>query len=687
MDKEYQFFVCNNKSRWSEGISQNIEITDDGIKLTSSTEYVFKNSHYIDKTLQETFKSDSNNKVQGVSVLKDGETYILDTHNCVWRWSNLNKQLHKVYISSHLDVIYKQILVNKDIIVLFSGDHEYIKIIDIETGQIIRDVELKRHIAGEVIAIEMTDDYLYLVHHKLTSIEVLSYEIKSGALAIYSETFESLEFGDNNLDTIKCLLKHTKNRLYLAVVFDDETIFIDELGQRFTLLTNSNERLLDYLPVEDGYYISMFSRKSDNRPVTSLYRTNSLLEIIFTIKDTYGVGNGLYLDETGMYQWFNDNWCLNHFELGEVYLKNNHVRDNIVTGHYISKCFDSYYENENWHRYLLDFFSGINTRIKINYYATDENRMVYNNRKLTISEFMNSSELTFEEKKERLCSKSYFKSECLNCKDGLFQNTKGRYLWFYIELIGTTASSPMVKSIQMYYKRQSYLRYLPEVYQQDKQSSAFLERFLSIFESYLSDMEESIDNIHKSFEPDLNSGDSLRWISTWLGLELDNSWTDDQIKRLIKVSAELYKFKGTKTSIETILEIYLYEKPYIIESFDIKKEEKQSDSDHNLYGDNPFTFYVLVSKLAASSKVKIANIMNILKLMKPAHTEAKLIILENTILLGDHSYLGMNTALSGYSSLKLNNQTYLLNDTVIYDVIEEDRIGKDARLDRETYLK
>jgi phage tail-like protein len=442
----------------------------------------------------------------------------------------------------------------------------------------------------------------------------------------------------------------------------------------------------DFLPAKNGYYLSVI-KTSDRRRTTSIYRTNNHLEKEYHLKDTYGIGNGLFSDSSGMYQWFNDTWSLNYYVLGDVFNQSKHSKDNIVTGHYISKCFDTYYENENWHRYLVDFINSINTRIKIYFFTSDENRIVINNRKFSINELMISEDFSFEEKKEYLCQKKFYKSESLNCRDGLFQNTKGRYLWFYLELIGTTVKSPFVSTIQLIYRRQSYLRYLPEVYQEDKESAGFLERFLSVFESYLSDMEEKIGSVHKSFEPDLNSGDSLKWLSTWLGYDLDDSWTDDQIRKLIKIAPELYKRKGTKSAIIKFLEIYLSGKPQIIESFEVKDYKLSNDSKHKLYDSNPFVFYVLVSKEQASSKVKISNIMSILKFMKPAHTQAKLVILERNMLLGDHSYIGMNTVLSGYNQLRLDNQTYLLNDTVIYDVVEEDRISKDARLDRETYLK
>lgn len=668
MDKEYQFFICNNKSRWLEGIGKNIEITESGIKLTSSIEYIFKDSLYMEASLKDRFLKDEDNKILSVSVLEDGDTYILDAHNSIWHWSHLNRQFKRMYTPSDTRA-YKKILVSQGMILLFSKDQKWLRVVDTGMGQIIRDIELEQYFEGQILAVELNDDSIYLAHQN-KGLQLLSYEIRTGHLEIVSE--------HDFTDIKQVILKHHE-RIVMAVVTNQLT-FIDGEHRADVELS---EKLLEFTITEGGYYLSLMYRNANHKPITSLYRTDMDLNRVYHIKDTYGVGDGLYVDQTGMYQWFGDGWCLNFYQLGEVYRKETKIKDNIVTGHYLSRCFDCYVEKETWHRYLVDFITGHNTRIKVNFYTTDDNRIIYQDRKMTISEFMSLEAITFDEKKKVLCNDSYFKSDCLNAHDGLFQNTNGRYLWFNIELMGTTKRSPLVKSIQMFYKRRSYLRYLPEVYQQDKNSVGFLSRFLSIYESYLSDMEEQIDQVHKTFEPDLNTGENLRFIGSWLGLELDNSWNDEQIKKMVKVSSQLYKRKGTKYSIETILEIYLDEKPYIMESFEIKKQGIKE----GLFDDNHFTFYVLVSKKAMDSKVKIANTMNILKMMKPAHTQAKLIILEETILLGDHCYIGMNTSLSGYDSLILDNQTYLLNDTVIYDVIDENRIGRDARLDQETYLK
>lgn len=674
MDKEYQFFICNNSKRWSEGTGKNIDITDDGLELIAATEYIFKDSFSMATHLKEIFLSAQDNKVHRVSVSNDGETYILDRYNCVWHWRYLDRQLHRIYQPSSDEHNFDFILGNGQIVVLLSSDQTYIRLIDVKIGQIIRDIVVHDYIPGKLLTLELTQTHLYWVHDDQMKIEILAYEIKTGQLASYAN------FEYRVPDVIKkCILRQTKSTFALALQSGNELLVINK-NNVFSMITTDDE-LLDFYPEKDHYYLSMLVRKKDHPLVTSLFRTDEQLNKVYTVKETYGIGRGLFVGPTGMYQWFRQRWALNYYALGKVYKKETTIKDDIVTGHYLSRCFDSYIENKSWHRYLIDFVAGHNTRVKISYYATDDNRLIHNNKRLSIQEFMNLEDVSFEEKRKQLCHEGYYKSESLNAKDGLFQNTKGRYLWFYIELMGTTMKSPLVRSVQMYYKRQSYLRYLPEIYQENPESAEFLERFLSIYESYMSDMEEQIDHMHILMDPNLNSGDTLRWLGTWLGFEFDDSWHDDQVRQMIRMAAKLYKIKGTANGIKLLLEIYLHEKPYIIESFDIKGQ-----SEH-LFDDNPFVFYVLVSKKNVDSKIKIANVMTLLNWMKPVHTEAKLIILEDTILLGDHCYLGMNTVVSGYDSLTLNDAMYLLNDTVIYDEMDEDRLGKYARLDHETFLK
>src|SRR5882757_3303547 len=75
----------------------------------------------------------------------------------------------------------------------------------------------------------------------------------------------------------------------------------------------------------------------------------------------------------------------------------------------------------------------------------------------------------------------------------------------------------------------SYLQYLPAPFHADP----FVGRFLLIFESILSPIERTIDNVATYFDPRLTPPELLPWLASWVGLELDENWPIAQQRQLV----------------------------------------------------------------------------------------------------------------------------------------------------------
>jgi hypothetical protein len=81
----------------------------------------------------------------------------------------------------------------------------------------------------------------------------------------------------------------------------------------------------------------------------------------------------------------------------------------------------------------------------------------------------------------------------------------------------------------------------------------------------------------------------------------------------------------------------------------IRKEKCENDSSgmdelHDLYCEDPFTFYVLLNPVFVNEK-RADVIRKIIENEKPAHTVGEVILLRPWICLGMHSYIGINTVL------------------------------------------
>ncbi|WP_380677703.1 phage tail protein [Salinigranum sp. GCM10025319] len=142
-------------------------------------------------------------------------------------------------------------------------------------------------------------------------------------------------------------------------------------------------------------------------------------------------------------------------------------------------------------------------------------------------------------------------------RDALLDDAVGRYLWVKIELVGTAAAAPRVDTFRAYFPRQSYLRYLPSIYERDPQSAAFLERFLSLFESVFTDVEEEISAATRYLDPDGVPGEALSWLGGWLALSPDETWSTADERTLVRRAPDLFKARGTRQGLRELLSIYL----------------------------------------------------------------------------------------------------------------------------------
>ena len=274
--------------------------------------------------------------------------------------------------------------------------------------------------------------------------------------------------------------------------------------------------------------------------------------------------------------------------------------------------------------------------------------------------------------------KTNTRAQMINPADALFRNAKGRYLWLRIEVTGNEKRDTFIKKLRIYYPRTSYLSYLPAVYQGDPGSRDFLERFLSMFTTIFMEMEEQIDQVAGYFDIDSNSGEYLKWMAGWLAIASDDSWEEENFRRFVKSAPGIYKKRGTKEAIEKIVEIYTGAKPYIIEYFNIKHIENEpvfKELLPRLYEMEPYTFCVLVDARTVPSVQKQVALQKILDEEKPAFTEAKLVLLQPWLYLDMHTYLGINTYLSGFTSMRLDPGKSVLYNNVLVD--EKDKGNKE----------
>jgi phage tail-like protein len=111
-------------------------------------------------------------------------------------------------------------------------------------------------------------------------------------------------------------------------------------------------------------------------------------------------------------------------------------------------------------------------------------------------------------------------------------------------------------------ERSTYLQLLPGIYQ----DSDFLGRFLLIFESILTPMDRMVGSIHHYFDPDVAPPETLRWVASWLGIVLDERWPEDRQRDLVRGATDLYRWRGTRRGLSTVLRLATGITPTITEA-------------------------------------------------------------------------------------------------------------------------
>lgn len=321
------------------------------------------------------------------------------------------------------------------------------------------------------------------------------------------------------------------------------------------------------------------------------------------------------------------------------------VKEENGVGIFISKFYDSHEENTIWNRLLIKQ-SG-NGIIKFTYYCA--------NSIFDLENIIKNNSLKIEEI-NALIDPFRIKTVVNPC-DILIHDANKRYFWFKLEILNLNESKSIIHSIKIEYPIQSFLRYLPEVYQSDEESRKFLEGYLGIFQSLYMDLEKTIDSISSYFDPDITDKDFLDWLAKWVKIENTYIWKEDKLRYLLKNITKFYEKSGTIKGMSDIIELYADEKPYIIEYFNIKNYinyTEQYNTLSNLYSDNPYEFTVILSEKNIPSEKEYKELYKLINEFKPAHTEVKLVILKPHIFLGSYSYLGINSYLNSDRSMQLD---------------------------------
>ena len=185
---------------------------------------------------------------------------------------------------------------------------------------------------------------------------------------------------------------------------------------------------------------------------------------------------------------------------------------------------------------------------------------------------------------------------------------------------GTTMIRPRLRTADEGTPRvasqRAYLRAgLPALYQEGD----FGTRFVGAFEIVLDPIFGVLDCLPPYFRADLAPRDVLELLAAWLGIDVDESWSEDIRRRLVRHAAELSRRRGTKQGLQLMLSIAFPDLPLRVEDEGNVTWGTDANAPHK--AKEPL-FYVYCDQQVREEV--LATIARVIEQSKPVHVGYKL---------------------------------------------------------------
>jgi phage tail-like protein len=152
---------------------------------------------------------------------------------------------------------------------------------------------------------------------------------------------------------------------------------------------------------------------------------------------------------------------------------------------------------------------------------------------------------------------------------------------------------------------------LPSIYQEDDLAL----RFVSAFDVVLSSAVSTIDNIAAYFDPSTAPADLVEYLAGWVGVELDETWSDASRRELVSRAVELFRIRGTGEGLRANVAIYTGGEPEIEESGGCVASET---ADGEFPGSDHPSLVVRV-RIPNGSTIDVSRVDRLVAAAKPAH--------------------------------------------------------------------
>jgi phage tail-like protein len=149
--------------------------------------------------------------------------------------------------------------------------------------------------------------------------------------------------------------------------------------------------------------------------------------------------------------------------------------------------------------------------------------------------------------------------------DFLVDQPPGRCLTARVRLSGDGSSTPVLHRIRLDFPRTTSADLLPAAFRQDPAADDFTERFLSLFDATMAEIDQIIERYPALLDPAGVPDAALPWLAGLLGLSFEAGWDADTRRKLIAAAPRLYRRRGTPAALSEAIDIVFGVTPVIDE--------------------------------------------------------------------------------------------------------------------------
>jgi phage tail-like protein len=149
--------------------------------------------------------------------------------------------------------------------------------------------------------------------------------------------------------------------------------------------------------------------------------------------------------------------------------------------------------------------------------------------------------------------------------DFLVDQPPGRFLFLRLRLTGDGLATPVVHRIQLDFPRLTSLEFLPPVYREQPEAEDFTERFLSLFDASIAELDRAIVRAPALLDAGGVPDEVLPWLGSFLDVAFDRAWEAERLRHIIRAVPKLYRRRGTVAGLAQAIQLIFDVTPAIQE--------------------------------------------------------------------------------------------------------------------------